>query len=135
MKNRIRLTESQLHAIIRQAVNEAIDMENNDDWYNEEDSYGKIGKPGYVRSYDLGNYPYVSNLEEEAEYNNMSLKEYLKYWFEETYDGNFEWVKSGSGYGYNGDEICSFVNPSTGGIVIFKNIYDQVMCDEHEPNV
>ena len=68
---RIKLTESQLHKIIRKSFLQIIKESNNkdfydEDFYSEEDFNGNTGEPGMVRSYDIG-YMTISNAERDAE--------------------------------------------------------------------
>ena len=99
----------------------------NSAFYEEEDYEGNKGKPGMVKSYDIG-MEYVDNLEKEAEEQDMSLEEYLRAWWDEV--GNecpWTWSELGHGYGYDGDMILRI------GDVVFKDIYGQLMVDEYEP--
>lgn len=132
--NRVELNESQLRRIIKETVHNIL-YNNVDAFYDEEDSEGNVGQPGQVRSYDLGNGWYIDNLKQEAEEEGIPLEEYLETWFREVNDGTmqFTWETLGSGYGYHGDEICSFENKITGGEVVFIDVYDQIMCHEYAP--
>lgn len=97
------------------------------EFYQEEDSVGKIGEPGQVKSYrtDMT----VDNVRHEAEEEGMSLEEFLKSWWNEVSNEpmEFVWQKLGNGYGYHGNEILRI------GSVVFKDIYGQLMIDEYEP--
>ena len=132
MKKIVRLTESELMSLIsrsaRRMINEAVES-----FYDEEDDSGRTGRPGEVKSYDLG-YLSVENEELSAEEHEMSLEDYLKYWWNEvSVDGMpFTWQKLGSGYGYHGDEICTIEQPD-GSTVVFKDIYGQLMADAYAP--
>lgn len=127
-KKVIRLTESDLKNIINEAVKKVL-KENNplyQEWYDEEDYDGKTGKPGLIRSYDIGTY-YMPNAKEDAKENGYkNVAEYLSYWFNEIKpDCPWYWQQAGSGYGYNGNTIFK-----EGGLVC-KEIYDQIMFDEY----
>lgn len=103
-------------------------------FYAEEDSCGETGRRGQVRSYELG----ISSLDEwrrHAEDVGMSLKEYVEYWFSEVNDGGlqFLWQTLYGGYGYHGDTLNTFKNELTGGTVVVKDIYGQLMLDEYCP--
>lgn len=110
-------------------------IENNlPEFYQEEDSEGKTGKPGQVRSYEIG-YNDVSNWEQDAKENGLTLGEFVEEWFHEVNDGTmqFSWQTLGGGYGYHGDTITTFTNQVTDGEVVVKDIYGQVMIDEYAP--
>ena len=132
MKRKVRLTEGDLHKIIRKSVKrilkESLDQDALDEFYSEEDDNGNQGEEGQVKSYDVGNL-YITNLEEEAEEEGMSLEDYLKYWWSEISVEYvpFTWETLGSGYGFHGKTI------TTVGNVVFKEIYGQVMVDEYPP--
>lgn len=132
MKRKVRLTESDLHKIIRKSVKrilkESLEQDALDEFYSEEDDNGNQGEEGQVKSYDVGNL-YITNLEEEAEEEGMSLEDYLKYWWSEISVEYvpFTWETLGSGYGFHGKTI------TTVGNVVFKEIYGQVMVDEYPP--
>ena len=132
MKRKVRLTEGDLHKIIRKSVKrilkESLEQDALDEFYSEEDDNGNQGEEGQVKSYDVGNLN-IANLEEEAEEEGMSLKEYIKYWWDEiSSDGvPFEWQRLGSGYGFNGTTILR------DGNVVFKDIYGQLIIDEYPP--
>lgn len=132
MKRKVRLTESDLHKIIRKSVKrilkESLEQDALDEFYSEEDDNGNQGEEGQVKSYDVGNLN-ITNLEEEAEEEGMSLEDYLKYWWSEISVEYvpFTWVTLGSGYGFHGKTI------TTVGNVVFKEIYGQVMVDEYPP--
>lgn len=81
-----------------------------------------------MKSYDLG-HATVDNFERDGQECGMSLEEFIKYWWNETgYEGRpFTWETLGSGYGYEGDEVCRVGN------VVFKEIYGQLMADEYAP--
>jgi hypothetical protein len=100
------------------------------DFYREADENGKFGEPGMVKSYDIGWNNSVENFEKEASEEGMTLQAYLKYWWDEVSGEGlpFSWQKLGSGYGYNGTEVLRIGN------VRFKDIYDQLMIDEYEPD-
>lgn len=131
-KKVIRLTEGDLHRIVKESVKRALkESQYNsaiDDFYSEEDSMGNQGEVGMVKSYEIG-YDSVSNFEYEAEEEGMSLEEYIKYWWDEiSSDGvPFEWQRLGSGYGFNGTTILR------DGNVVFKDIYGQLIIDEYPP--
>ena len=132
MKRKARLTEGDLHKIIRKSVKrilkESLEQDALDEFYSEEDDNGNQGEEGQVKSYDVGNL-YITNLEEEAEEEGMSLEDYLKYWWSEISVEYvpFTWETLGSGYGFHGKTI------TTVGNVVFKEIYGQVMVDEYPP--
>ena len=132
MKRKVRLTEGDLHKIIRKSVKrilkESLEQDALDEFYPEEDDNGNQGEEGQVKSYDVGNL-YITNLEEEAEEEGMSLEDYLKYWWSEISAEYvpFTWETLGSGYGFHGKTI------TTVGNVVFKEIYGQVMVDEYPP--
>lgn len=132
MKRKVRLTEGDLHKIIRKSVKrilkESLDQDALDEFYSEEDDNGNQGEEGQVKSYDVGNLN-ITNLEEEAEEEGMSLEDYLKYWWSEISVEYvpFTWETLGSGYGFHGKTI------TTVGNVVFKEIYGQVMVDEYPP--
>lgn len=129
MVKRIRMTEHELRNIIAESVKRVILEAQEEDWYAEEDYDGNTGKPGMVRSYEVG---YISeeNAESEAEENGMSMEDYLKEWFFEIQsECPWYWEKLGSGYGYQGDTIfCE-------NGVTCKCIYGQIMFDEEPPQV
>lgn len=132
MKRKVRLTESDLHKIIRKSVKrilkESLEQDALDEFYSEEDDNGNQGEEGQVKSYDVGNLD-ITNLEEEAEEEGMSLEDYLKYWWSEISVEYvpFTWETLGSGYGFHGKTITTIGN------VVFKEIYGQVMVDEYPP--
>lgn len=132
MKRKVRLTEGDLHKIIRKSVKrilkESLEQDALEEFYSEEDDNGNQGEEGQVKSYDVGNLN-ITNLEEEAEEEGMSLEDYLKYWWSEISVEYvpFTWVTLGSGYGFHGKTI------TTVGNVVFKEIYGQVMVDEYPP--
>ena len=132
MKRKVRLTEGDLHKIIRKSVKrilkESLEQDALDQFYSEEDDNGNQGEEGQVKSYDVG-YLNITNLEEEAEEEGMSLEDYLKYWWSEISVEYvpFTWETLGSGYGFHGKTI------TTVGNVVFKEIYGQVMVDEYPP--
>lgn len=112
---------------IQKLVKEAVENEIGNEFYNEEDSEGKTGQPNQVKSYDIG-YMTTEQAKQSAAEENMSLSDYLKFWWEEV--GNevpFTWQTLGQGYGYHGDTIAKIGN------VVIKDIYGQIMIDEHEP--
>ena len=125
-KKIIRLTEADIHKMVKNIVNEVIGhKELYSEWYDEQDYDGKTGEPGMVRSYDIGTY-YDANAENDAKecgYDN--LEDYLKYWFGEIKaDCPWYWQKIGNGYGYHGNTIFK-----DGGVTC-KEIYGQIMFDE-----
>lgn len=132
MKKIIRLTENDLHNIIKKSVNRILREELgtyngvNDEWYAEEDYDGNVGEEGMIRSYDIGTY-YVGQAEQDAQENGYDdVAEYLQYWFDEIKNEcPWRWTKIGRGYGYNGSTIFR-----EGGIVC-KDIYGQIMVDEY----
>ena len=127
-KQIIRLTESDLHHIIKESVKRVLVETNElyDEWYEEEDYDGHTGEEGMVRSYNIGTY-YIDQAEEDAKENGYDdVADYLEYWFSEIQpDCPWYWTKVGSGYGYNGDTI--FVNDG----IVCKDIYGQIMVDEY----
>lgn len=127
---KIKLTESDLHQIIKESV-KSILKEYIEDFYAEEDDNGNTGKPGEVKSYNIGWNDNVSKFEKEAEEEGLTLEEYLKQWWNETgYEGrSFTWQKLKGGYGYHGDTILKLGN------VVFKDIFGQLMIDEYAPEV
>lgn len=132
MKRKVRLTEGDLHKIIKKSVKrilkESLEQDALDEFYSEEDDNGNQGEEGQVKSYDVGNLN-ITNLEEEAEEEGMSLEDYLKYWWSEISVEYvpFTWETLGSGYGFHGKTI------TTVGNVVFKEIYGQVIVDEYPP--
>ena len=132
MKRKVRLTEGDLHKIIRKSVKrilkESLEQDALDEFYSEEDDNGNQGEEGQVKSYDVGNLN-ITNLEEEAEEEGMSLEDYLKHrWSDISVEYvPFTWETLGSGYGFHGKTI------TTVGNVVFKEIYGQVMVDEYPP--
>lgn len=128
-KKIIRLTEEDIHNLIRESVNKILLKETNklyNEWYEEEDYNGHTGEPGMIRSYDIGTY-YDSNAEVDAKENGFdNLEDYLKYYFDEIKtECPWYWQKIGPGYGYHGNTIFK-----EGGIVC-KEIYGQIMFDEY----
>lgn len=125
---KIRLTESQLHRIIKESVRNILKENECVDFYSEEDEFGNVGEPGMVKSYDIGYYG-VDNAELDAkECGYENLQDYLKYWWGEVSDDTpFRWQKLGSGYGYHGEELLRLGN------FVFKDIYGQLMIDEYAP--
>ena len=127
-KQIIRLTESDLHHIIKETVKRALVETNElyDEWYEEEDYDGHTGEEGMIRSYNIGTY-YIDQAEEDAKENGYDdVADYLEYWFSEIQpDCPWYWTKVGSGYGYNGDTI--FVNDG----IVCKDIYGQIIVDEY----
>ena len=98
-----------------------------EDFYAEEDSEGNTGKPGMVKSYDIGMVT-IDNVQHEADELEMSLEDYLQKWWDEVgYECPWTWQELGHGYGYEGDQILRI------GDVVFKDIYGQLMVDEYEP--
>ena len=129
MNKKFRITESQIKRLVLESVKryKLYEDESMDGWYAEEDYDGMTGRPGLIRSYDVGAM-YVSNAENDAEENGMGLEEYLRYWFSEIQaDCPWYWIKPGKGYGHNGTTIFN-----DGGVVC-KEIYDQIMFDEYPP--
>lgn len=125
---RIRLTENDLHNIVRRAVKRVLREDRSmvyDEWLSEEDYDGHTGEPGMIRSYDIGTY-YDSNAEVDAQENGFDdVAEYLEYWFDEIKpDCPWYWQKIGPGYGYHGTTIFK-----RGGLTC-KDIYGQIMFDE-----
>lgn len=140
MKKIVRLTESELTALISRSVRRMINEDFRqgqrlgDDFYMEEDDEGKTGEPGQVKAYDVG-YLSLSNAEADAEENGYDdVAEYLKYWWDEvSVDGiPFTWQDKGTGYGYKGDEIFT-KDTENGGTLVCKDIYGQIMFDEYGP--
>lgn len=109
-------------------MKESLEQDALDEFYSEEDDNGNQGEEGQVKSYDVGNLN-ITNLEEEAEEEGMSLEDYLKYWWSEISVEYvpFTWETLGSGYGFHGKTI------TTVGNVVFKEIYGQVIVDEYPP--
>lgn len=123
----IRLTESDLHKIVKESVKKLLEMnELYSEWYDEEDYNGQVGEEGMIRSYDIGTY-YDSQAEEDAKENGFKdLASYLEYYFNKIQaECPWYWTKVGSGYGYNGETI--FKNDG----IVCKNIYGQIMFDEY----
>lgn len=109
---------------MRSRLNES----DNSAFYAEEDSNGKTGEPGMVRSYDIGWDNSVENMEHEAEEQGISLEDYLRTWWDEAgAECPWTWQELGQGYGYHGSTILRL------GDVVFKEIYGQLMVDEYEP--
>lgn len=109
---------------MRSKLNES----DNSAFYAETDSEGNTGKPGMVRSYDIGWNNSVENWEHEAEEKGMSFEDYLQeWWYEAGQECPWTWQELGHGYGYEGDEIFRVED------VVFKDIYGQLMVDEYEP--
>lgn len=139
MKTTIQISESKLKNIIKESINKFLNEEclsGNPGFYDEEDNEGNTGKPGQVRSYDLGNYN-IDQWKEDADENGLTLEEYVEEWFNEVNDGTmqFTWQTLGGGYGYNGDTVTTFKDQLTGGEVVVKDIYDQLMIDEYAPKM
>ena len=111
----------------RTRLNGLINESDNSAFYSEEDSEGNTGRPGMVKSYEVG-MDSISNMEKEAEEEGMSLEDFLKTWWDEV-SGEipFTWQEMKGGYGYNGKTILKL------GDVVFKDIYGQLMVDEYEP--
>ena len=129
MRNKkvVRLTEIQLHNIIAESVKRVLREGIENDFYSEPDMDGRTGKPGMVKSYEMG-HSYVSDYEMAAEEQGVSLEDYLKYtWEDISNETPFTWQKLGNGYGYHGDTILKLGN------VVFKDIYGQLMVDEYPP--
>lgn len=101
MKKRvIRLTETDLHGIIKKSVNRVLKESVAgvmDEWYSEEDYDGNTGEPGMVRSYETGSL-YIGNFEQMAEeegYN--SWEDALGDWWSEVrYDTPWYWYPESS---------------------------------------
>ena len=104
------------------------------DFYSEQDSNGKMGAPGQVKSYDCG-YMTESNIELEAkEAGYSSIEEFLKAWWNEvSMELPFTWETLGNGYGYHGTDIFTQREPD-GGTLHCKEIYGQIMFDVYPPN-
>ena len=127
-KKLIRLTEQDLHRIVKESViciiKEASSFD--DEWYSEEDYDGKIGRPGLMRSYEIG-HVYDSNVEKEAQksgYDNMA--DYLRYWFGEVKSETlWYWTQK---YGGNKDVIFR-----EGGVVCHSLPGGQIVIDEYAP--
>ena len=102
-------------------------------FYSEEDSNGKIGQVGQVKSYDCG-YMTEPNVEVDAkESGYQSIEEYLKRWWNEvSAEIPFTWETLGKGYGYHGNDIFTQVEPD-GGILHCKEIFGQIMFDVYPP--
>lgn len=128
MKRIIRLTESDLHNVIRRSVMKVLNEDNElyNEWYDEEDYDGNTGEQGMIRSYDIGTY-YMDSAERDAEESGFDdVADYLQYWFDEIKpDCPWHWTKAGSGYGHNGTTV--FRNDG----VVCKDIYGQIMVDEY----
>lgn len=129
-----RINEGQIKAIVRESLKKALREDVGDSFYDEKDDYGNVGEIGQVRSYETG-YNSLGSWEKEAEEEGMPLDKFIQWWFDEVNDGTmqFTWQTLGNGYGYKGHEICSFQNKITGGKVVVKEIYGQVMIDEYGP--
>lgn len=114
-------------------MKKSIIKENLNNFYSEEDSNGKIGQVGQVKSYDCG-YMTESNVEIEAkESGYQSIEEYLKSWWNEvSTETPFTWETLGKGYGYHGNDIFTQVEPD-GGILHCKEIFGQIMFDVYPP--
>ena len=114
-------------------MKKSIIKENLNNFYSEEDSNGKIGQVGQVKSYDCG-YMTESNVEIEAkESGYQSIEEYLKSWWNEvSTEIPFTWETLGKGYGYHGNDIFTQVEPD-GGILHCKEIFGQIMFDVYPP--
>lgn len=140
MKTVIQISESKLKNIIKESINKFLNEEclsGNPGFYDEEDSEGKTGKPGQVRSYELGYNSNIGQWQEDADENGLTLEEYVEEWFDEVNDGTmqFTWQTLGGGYGYNGDTITTFKNKLTGGEVVVKDIWEDLMIDEYAPKL
>ena len=112
------------------SVNESVDSysNGNSSFYDEEDYDGNTGEPGMVRSYDIGWNDNIDSFEESAKAEKMTLKQFLKFWWNEVSSGvPWTWQKLGSGYGFHGDTILQLGN------VTFKDIHGQLMIDESGP--
>lgn len=103
-------------------------------FYEEEDFDGNTGKKGQVRSYEIG-MQNTQQWEEDAKEQGATIEEYIERWFDEVNDGTlpFTWQTLGGGYGFNGETLCTFKNQITGGRVVAKDIYGQLMIDEYCP--
>ena len=125
---KIRLTDKQLHALIKESVRKVLNEHNElyDEWYEEEDYNGYTGEPGMIRSYEIGTY-YIDQAEEDARENGYDdVAEYLKFWFSEIQpECPWYWTKAGSGYGFNGKTIFKLDG------IVCKDIYGQIMVDEY----
>jgi hypothetical protein len=128
MKKLIRLTEADLHNIIRESVDRILKEASSfdDEWYGQEDYDGNTGRPGLMKSYDIG-HVYDSNVEQEAKeagYDNIA--DYLKYWFSETQqDTPWYWTQK-----YGRPEGVIF---REGGIVCHTLPGGQIVIDEFAP--
>ena len=112
------------------SVNESVDSysNGNSSFYDEEDYDGNTGEPGMVRSYDIGWNDSIDSFEESAKAEKMTLKQFLKFWWNEVSSGvPWTWQKLGSGYGFHGDTILKLGN------VTFKDIHGQLIIDESGP--
>lgn len=127
MRKRRTLSEANIRRIVKECFRSVL-REDNDDFYAEEDSYGKTGKPGYIKSYEIG-YWAVEQAEADAEEMGLSLSDYLKFWWDEVSSEGMEftWQRKHAGYGYNGSTLLSFDG------IVFKDIYGQIMVDEYPP--
>ena len=125
-KKIIRLTESDLHNIINRSIKKIIKENMNDEFYNEEDYDGNVGRKGMVKSYDIGYYT-VDQAKQDAQENGYdNLSDYLKFWFNEIQqECPWTWEKLGNGYGFNGKTIFD----ENG--VRCKDIFGQIIIDEY----
>ena len=98
-------------------------------FYAELDSNGNIGTEGQVRSLDVG-YLNLANMKNDARRAGYSsFRRYLAYWWKEISAEPlpFTWQTLGEGYGHQGTNIYHTDD------IIIKEIYGQVMVDQHAP--
>ena len=146
MKQIIRLTESDLHRIVKESVQRILKeqewdthlqqdddeptsfeyLDTDDEWYSEEDYNGHQGQPGLIRSYDIGTV-YDSNVEQEAKEMGFSnIADYLKYWFDEVKaETPWHWTQKSGGF-----KNTIF---SEGGVVCQLLPGGQIVIDEYAP--
>ena len=128
MKQVIRLTESDLHRVVKESVQKILREMSGiyDEWYGEEDYDGNVGQEGLIRSYDIGTV-YDSNVEQEAKemgFNNIG--DYLKYWFDEVKeDTPWYWTQKSGGF-----KNTIF---REGGVVCQLLPGGQIVIDEYAP--
>ena len=126
----MRMTESDLLGIIEESVKRAVNRRLNesnelydDEYYGQEDYDGNTGKPGLIKSYDIG-MAYTPNMEADAEENGMSFDDYLQYYIEEILpDCPWYWVQKSNGP-YK-------TLAQWDGIVVKELPGDQIVVDEY----
>ena len=113
----------------------ALDVWEVDEWYAQEDDFGKTGEYGMVRSYDIG-YMILENCENNAkEMGYDNVEDYLRLWAGECTlaECPFQWQRLGSGYGYHGRTLFE-ADDIVNGHLVCKEIYGQIMFDAYPPD-